>query len=110
MIARAVRFYDRGGPEGLTIENIDYGVLDPNATRLPLQTVIAKNMSLLGFAMYPWDRPERNARAIEFIRSGVARGLLRPLNSKQCQLDEIVAAASYLDSMEQIGKVVVSTK
>lgn len=86
-----------------------YGVLDFDATPLPVQALIEKNLSIRGYAMYLWDRPDRNTRAIAFIRDGVAKGLLRPLIDRRFGLDAIVEAARYLDSMDQIGKVVVET-
>jgi NADPH:quinone reductase-like Zn-dependent oxidoreductase len=86
-----------------------YGVLDFAAASLPVQPLIEKNLSIRGYAMYLADRPDRNARAIAFIREGVAKGLLRPLVDRRFALDEIVEAARYFDSMDQIGKVVVET-
>jgi NADPH:quinone reductase-like Zn-dependent oxidoreductase len=86
-----------------------YGVLDPAETVIPTQMLVSKNLSIHGYAMYLWEQPERTARAIAFIRDGVARGLLRPLVGRRFNLDEIVAAMTFFDSMEQIGKVVVTT-
>jgi NADPH:quinone reductase-like Zn-dependent oxidoreductase len=88
---------------------IVYGVLDFASAPLPLQALVEKNLSIRGYAMYLPDRPERNARAIAFIRDGVAKGKLRPLIGRRFALDEITAAARYFDSMDQIGKVVVET-
>jgi NADPH:quinone reductase-like Zn-dependent oxidoreductase len=84
-----------------------YGVLDFTPAPLPVQALIEKNLAILGFAMMLHDRRERNARAIAFIREGVTKGQLRPLVGKKFTLDEIGAAAAYLDSMQQVGKVVV---
>jgi len=84
-----------------------YGVLSFDPAPLPLGDVVSKNLNLLGFAMMLEDRPERNARAIQFIRDGVKTGKLRPLIAKSFTLDEVVNASRYLDSMQQIGKVVV---
>jgi NADPH2:quinone reductase len=104
-----------GGPTVQTLAEVTapygtivlYGVLDFAAAPLPLLPLISKNLAILGFAMMLDDQPERNERAIAFIREGVAKGLLKPLIGKQFPLEEIAAAAAYLDSMQQIGKVVV---
>ncbi|MDB5686766.1 MAG: hypothetical protein JWR77_1355 [Rhizorhabdus sp.] len=85
-----------------------YGVLDFAAAPLPLKPLIQKNLSILGFAMMLNDRPERNERAIAFIRDGVAKGQLRPVIGRRFPLDEVAQAAAYLDSMQHIGKVVVT--
>jgi NADPH2:quinone reductase len=85
-----------------------YGVLDFAAAPLPLQALIEKNLTMHGFAMYLDDRPERNARAIAFIREGVSTGKLRPLVGKRFPLESVAEASAYFDSMQQIGKVVVT--
>ena len=85
-----------------------YGVLDFEPGTLPAQALVEKNLTLHGFAMYLGDRPDRNARAIAFIADGVKQGKLRPLVGKRFPFSEIVDAARYLDSMAQIGKVVVT--
>ena len=85
-----------------------YGVLDFAPVPLPIQPLIEKNLALVGFAMMLEDRPERNDRAIAFIRKGVSQGTLKPLVGKRFPLDKIGEAAAYLDSMQQIGKVVVA--
>jgi NADPH:quinone reductase-like Zn-dependent oxidoreductase len=84
-----------------------YGILDFTPVPLPVQHVVAKNLSIMGYAMLLDDRPERNERAISFIRDGVKRGVLKPLIAKRFALEQIREAAAFLDSMAQVGKVVV---
>jgi NADPH:quinone reductase-like Zn-dependent oxidoreductase len=84
-----------------------YGVLDFEAAPLPIMPVIGKNLSIIGYAMMLEDQPERNERAIAFIREGVRAGTLKPLLGKRFPLDEIRNAARYFDSMQQIGKIIV---
>lgn len=86
-----------------------YGVMSMDPAPLPLAAMVQKNLVVRGFAMYVHDRPDRNARAIDFIRKGVAGGTLRPLVARTFPLDDIADAARYADSMQQIGKVVVTT-
>jgi NADPH:quinone reductase-like Zn-dependent oxidoreductase len=99
-----VRLADATAPYGRIIL---YGVLDFDPAPLPLAALIQKNLSILGYAMYLHDRPDRTARSIAFIRDGVAAGVLKPAISRVFALADIVEAARYLDSMQQIGKVVV---
>ena len=84
-----------------------YGVLDFASVALPVQPLIEKNLAIVGFAMMLADRPERNQRALAFIRKGVAEGTLQPVIGRRFPLERIGEAAAYLDSMQQIGKVIV---
>lgn len=86
-----------------------YGVLNTDPTPFPLMAALQKNVSFHAYAMYLWDKPERDQQAITFIRNGVAKGLLRPLVGRQFTLEQITEAAQYMDSMEQVGKIVVTT-
>ncbi len=85
-----------------------YGVLDFTPAPLPVMPLIGKNLTLAGYAMLLEDQPERNARALAHIRQGVASGDYKPLIGKTFTLDAIGEAAAYLDSMAQVGKVVVT--
>jgi NADPH:quinone reductase len=87
-----------------------YGVLDFAAAQLPVRPLVQKNLTMRGFAMYLEDRPDRNERAIAFIREGVSQGKLRPVVGKRFALESVAEASAYADSMQHIGKVVVSVK
>jgi len=50
-----------------------YGILDFTPVNLPVMPLIGKNLSILGYAMLLDDQPERNERAIAFIREGTSR-------------------------------------
>jgi len=86
-----------------------YGVLNPDPTPFPLMAALQKNISFHAYAMYLWEKPERDQRAIAFIRDGVNKGLLRPLIGRQFTIEQITDAARFMDSMQQIGKIVVTT-
>jgi NADPH:quinone reductase-like Zn-dependent oxidoreductase len=51
---------------------------------------------------------ERVGRAKEFINTGLADGSLQPLVAKTFPLDHIVEAHRFLESNQQVGKVVVT--
>ena len=53
--------------------------------------------------------PARLERATAFVNAGLADGSLRPLIARTFPLEEIVEAHHYLESNQQIGKVVVTT-
>jgi NADPH:quinone reductase-like Zn-dependent oxidoreductase len=45
---------------------------------------------------------------VRFINEGLADGSLKPIIAKTFPLEEIVKAHRYLESNQQIGKVVVT--
>jgi NADPH:quinone reductase-like Zn-dependent oxidoreductase len=55
-----------------------------------------------------WNRPERFARNRALILHGLASGHLRPVIAKTFPFSEIAAAHRYLESNQQIGKIVVT--
>jgi NADPH:quinone reductase-like Zn-dependent oxidoreductase len=68
-----------------------------------------KNLSIRGWvASTIWNDPDRFARAQELILRGLADGHLRPVIAKTFPLEEIVEAHRYLESNQQLGKIVVT--
>jgi NADPH:quinone reductase-like Zn-dependent oxidoreductase len=53
-------------------------------------------------------RPERFARARDLIARGLASGHLHPVISKTFPLSQIAEAHRFLESNQQIGKIVVT--
>ena len=52
--------------------------------------------------------PKRLDRAQTFIYHGIEAGQLRPIISKTFPFNQIVEAHRYLESNEQLGKIVVT--
>ena len=52
--------------------------------------------------------PERLERAKRFIVDGLAKGVLKPKIAKTFKFDDIVEAYRFMESNEQIGKIVVT--
>jgi len=72
---------------------------------------IVKGLSMRGYLVFEiMYAPQRLARAIDFILSGYEEGYFNPKISKVFQLEQIVQAHEYLESNQQIGKVVVEVK
>jgi NADPH:quinone reductase-like Zn-dependent oxidoreductase len=86
-----------------------YGALSPEPTPLPLFGVLGKWLTIRGYVMMEitYD-PKRLERCKEFINQGLADRSLKPIIAKTFPLDEIVEAHRYLESNQQIGKVVVT--
>jgi NADPH:quinone reductase-like Zn-dependent oxidoreductase len=52
--------------------------------------------------------PERLARGVAFIKGGLSGGTLKPLIARTFPFDEIIEAHRYLESNQQVGKIVVT--
>jgi len=86
-----------------------YGGLSGEPTPFPHWPAAFKNLSIRGWvASTIWNHPERFARARELILRGLKEGHLRPVIAKIFPLEEIVAAHRYLESNQQLGKVIVT--
>jgi NADPH:quinone reductase-like Zn-dependent oxidoreductase len=89
-----------------------YGALSPEPTTVPALELVAKSIVLRGFwlAEITLDptRVERLEHGKRFVNDGLANGSLKPIIAKTFPLEEIVEAHRYLESNQQIGKVVVS--
>jgi D-arabinose 1-dehydrogenase-like Zn-dependent alcohol dehydrogenase len=88
-----------------------YGALSPEPTTVPALELVAKSIVLRGFwlAEITLDptRLERLERGKRFVNEGLADGSLKPIIAQTFPLEEIVEAHRYLESNQQIGKVVV---
>ena len=53
---------------------------------------------------------DRLARGVAFVTQGLAEGAFKPIIAQTFPLDDIVQAHRYLESNEQIGKIVVTVE
>jgi NADPH:quinone reductase-like Zn-dependent oxidoreductase len=94
------------GEEGIIII---YGGLSGQATQFPHWPAALKSLSLRGWVSSTiWNRPERFARYRALILQGLASGHLKPVIARTFPLARIVEAHRYLESNQQIGKIVVT--
>lgn len=78
-------------------------------TPFPFLPGIWKGLSLRAYIVSEVLRdPERLGRGLAFVRDGLAAGWLRPAIARTFSLDEIVEAHRYLESGQQVGKIVVT--
>jgi NADPH:quinone reductase-like Zn-dependent oxidoreductase len=86
-----------------------YGALSPEPTPLPLFDVLGKWITIRGYVLTEiTSDPKRLERAKQFTLDGLADGRLKPIIAKTFPLEQIVEAHRYLESNQQIGKVVVT--
>ena len=87
-----------------------YGVLDTEATPFPLVAALSKGLTVRGYTLFEFTQDAQHLqRGIDFINTGLATGKLKPVIAKTFTLDNIVAAHQYMESNQQIGKIVVTT-
>ena len=87
-----------------------YGGLSGEPTPYPHWPMAFKGLSMRGWvASEIWNHPHRYHAARERILAGLASGDLRPVIAKEFHgLDQLAAANEFLESNEQVGKVVVT--
>jgi NADPH:quinone reductase len=86
-----------------------YGALSPEPTPLPLFDVLVKDLTIRGYKMTEITTdPARLERGKRFINEGLADGSLKLIIARTFPLEEIVEAHRYMESNQQIGKIVVT--
>jgi NADPH:quinone reductase-like Zn-dependent oxidoreductase len=87
-----------------------YGGLSEKPTPYAHWPCAMKGLSMRGWvASEIWNHPHRFAAARERILAGLASGDLKPVIAREFEgLESLVEANAYLESNQQIGKVVVT--
>jgi NADPH:quinone reductase-like Zn-dependent oxidoreductase len=86
-----------------------YGALSPEPTPLPLFDVLGKWITIRGYVLMEiTSDPARLERGQRFVHEGLTEGSLKPIIARTFPLAEIVEAHRYLESNQQIGKIVVT--
>lgn len=94
------------GPRGILFQ---YGALSPEPTPLPLMELLSKSMTIRGYVLGEiTSDAERLERGKKFVIDGLASGAFKPVIAKTFPLSQIVEAHRYLESNQQIGKIVVT--
>jgi len=93
-----------------------YGALNAVDTPYPLLTAFARNFSLRAYLLYNYcglpdlgipRNEEAFQRGVQFIQRNLAEGKLKPIIAKTLALDQIREAHQYMESNQQLGKIVV---
>lgn len=88
---------------------IIYGGLSEQPTPYPHWQCALKGLSMRGWvASEIWNHPHRYKAAQERILTGLTSGDLKPVIAKTFKLEDIAEANAYLESNQQIGKIVVT--
>ncbi|MCJ2123503.1 zinc-dependent alcohol dehydrogenase family protein [Methylobacterium sp. J-077] len=86
-----------------------YGALDFSDVQIPVLALLGNELTIRGYQLMEitQDLP-RLEKAKAFILDGLASGDLKPVIGKTFKLDEIVEAHRFMESNEQVGKIVVT--
>lgn len=86
-----------------------YGALSTDPTPLPLFDVLRLLATIRGYVLFELTNdPVRLERGKKFINEGLADGSLKPIIAKTFPLDRIVDAHRYMESNQQVGKIIVT--
>jgi NADPH:quinone reductase-like Zn-dependent oxidoreductase len=86
-----------------------YGLLSGQETPFPLRTALGNGLSLRGYTLYEIvSNPELLATEKRFIYDRLADGRFVPKIAKTFPFAQTVEAYEYLESNQQIGKVVIT--
>jgi NADPH:quinone reductase len=86
-----------------------YGALAPEPTPFPLFAALGKNLTFRGYTLLSIVKiPDRLERAKRWVYDALSIGKLQPIIAKTFPLSEIVQAHRYMESNEQVGKIVVT--
>lgn len=85
-----------------------YGRLSPEDAVIPLFPALRKGLTFRCYTIMEITKfPEKREKGKKFIYEGLESGALRPIVAKTFPLDEAVEAYKYMESNQQMGKIVV---
>lgn len=112
-----VAFDPVGGPEVAKILEalgylgifFQYGALDTAPLAVPVMQLLGKDLTVRGYQLFEITKDAaRREKAKDYIVKGLASGALKPVVAKTFKLDQIVEAHRFMESNEQVGKIVVT--
>jgi len=87
----------------------EYGALSMAPTPFPLFDALGKGLTIRGYTLFEIvSDPQKRDRGKKFIFDGLASGALKPVISRTFPLEKIVEAHRYMESNQQMGKIVVT--
>jgi NADPH:quinone reductase-like Zn-dependent oxidoreductase len=97
---------EAAAPQAILFE---YGGLSMQPTLFPLVTALRKGLTMRGYTLHEITRdPGLFAEAKQYVYERLADGRFKPKIAKVFPFEETVDAYRFLESNEQVGKVVIS--
>ena len=86
-----------------------YGLLSGESTPFPLMAALSRGLSFTGYTLHQLTaRPERIAEAKRYINERLTDGRFVPKIAKTFTLEQFREAYEYLESNQQVGKLVIT--
>src|SRR5712664_4181688 len=86
----------------------EYGALAPEPTPFPLYTALSKGLSVRGYTLREiLSVPKLKPKAVQYVFDHLKAGTFKPRIARVFPFSQIVEAHRYMESNEQIGKIVV---
>jgi NADPH:quinone reductase-like Zn-dependent oxidoreductase len=93
----------------LVEQSSNMGALAPEPTPFPLFTALRKGLSIRGYTLREiLSVPKLKAKAEQYVFDHVKAGDFKPRIDRVFPFAQIVEAHRYMESNEQIGKIVVT--
>ncbi len=87
----------------------EYGALSRDPTPLPLFALLSKHLTIRGYTLFEITPvAELRAAGERYIYDHLQNGDFQPIIARTFRLSEIVEAQRYMESNQQIGKIVVT--
>ncbi len=87
----------------------EYGGLSGEPTPLPLFAALSKSLTFRGYTLFEINTvPDLREQAQRYVFDKLRTGAFKPRIAKTFKLEEIVEAHRYMESSQQIGKIVVT--
>ena len=102
---KIVRFHQVGGPEVLQLEELPAPQPGEGEVRIKVEAIGLNRAEVMFRSGQYLYQPEG---AISSVYAQLANGKLKPLVARTFSLDQIVEAHRFMESNEQIGKIVVT--
>ncbi|WP_415075701.1 zinc-binding dehydrogenase [Legionella sp.] len=86
-----------------------YGNLSGEPTPFPLPQARAKGISIRGYTLFEIvSTPNLRTKAERYIYEHIENGAFKPKIARSFTLDQIIEAHKYMQSNEQIGKIMIT--
>lgn len=86
-----------------------YGALAAEPTPFPLFRALSKNLTLRAYTLFSITRnPALLERGKQFVIEGIKAGHFKPILARSFPFAEIAAAHRFMESNQQVGKIVVT--
>jgi NADPH:quinone reductase-like Zn-dependent oxidoreductase len=86
----------------------EYGALAPEPTPFPLFAALSKGLSIRGYTLREiLSDPKLKAKAVQYVFGHITAGDFKPRIDRVFPFAQIVEAHRYMESNNQIGKIVV---